>query len=109
VSKPWIGYDLDGTLAYQGEGHYSPFEIGHPIPKMVARAKRDIAEGRYEVRIFTARAAHQSGHVNQAIRDWCKKHIGQELPVTNEKDLGCVRIYDDRAVQVVKNSGDIVG
>ena len=108
MSKPWVGFDLDGTLAYQPEGRYDPLEIGHPIPKMVARVKRAVAQG-YEVRIFTARAAHKSRHVDKAIKEWCEQHLGQEFTVTNEKDLNCVRLYDDRAVQVIKNSGDIVG
>lgn len=107
--KGWIGVDLDGCLAYQPDGHYDPYVIGPPIPKMIARVKRILAEDRFEVRIFTARAAHKSKHVNRAIQDWCLEHIGHVLPVTNEKDLNCVRIYDDRAVQVIKNSGDIVG
>jgi len=52
-SSGWIGIDLDGTLAeygkWQGVDH-----IGAPIPLMVARVKRMIAEG-INVRIYTAR------------------------------------------------------
>lgn len=51
-TKGWIGVDLDGTLAeYHG---WTDGEIGKPIPTMVARVKRWLADGK-DVRIFTAR------------------------------------------------------
>ena len=111
----WIGVDLDGTLAeYHGwKGNY---DIGKPIQPMVDRVKQWLAEGK-EVKIFTARV---SGHLTKdivtgelrdaitPIKEWCKKHIGQELDVTNVKDYGCMAIYDDRAVQVEMNTGRII-
>jgi hypothetical protein len=52
-TQGWIGVDLDGTMAYY-DGWKGADHIGEPIPAMVERVKRWLAEGR-EVRIFTAR------------------------------------------------------
>ena len=48
----WIGVDLDGTLAEYGE-FKGLYVIGDPIPKMVERVQRWLAEG-WEVCIMTA-------------------------------------------------------
>lgn len=102
----WIGVDLDGTLA-----HYNGWkdgEIGKPVPAMVERVLRWLQSGR-DVRIFTARVAHDpKGEQRRLIQDWCKKHLGQILPVTNAKDYSMVELYDDRAVQVVPNTGELI-
>lgn len=100
----WIGVDLDGTLAhhdpdapFKGESH-----VGAPIKPMVDRVNQWLDEGK-DVRIFTARAPHP------AIRAWCKKYLGQILPITNIKDKLMIALYDDRAFQVEHNTGKIVG
>lgn len=106
--KKWWGVDLDGTLAeYHG---WNP-EIGEPIPKMVKRVKRWIAAGR-DVRIFTARVSRfedtTDEHVEQVrakIEAWCLNHLGKMLPITNVKEHGLVAFWDDRAVQVIPNTG----
>ncbi len=106
--KKWYGVDLDGTLAeYHG---WNP-EIGEPIPKMVKRVKKWIAEGR-DVRIFTARVSRfdhtTDAHitlVRKRIEQWCEKHLGKILPITNVKEHGLVELWDDRAVQVIPNTG----
>jgi hypothetical protein len=113
MSKGWIGVDLDGTLAkydgWQGVDH-----IGDPVPLMVSRVKQWLKE-RHEVRIFTARVSgferdqEQLERAHNVISDWCLKHIGYVLPITNEKDLNMIELYDDRAVQVEANTGLIVG
>lgn len=102
----WIGVDLDGTLA-----HYTKWEgdtvIGDPIPKMLSRVKRWRKEGK-EVRIFTARASSEAKNVKvriKAVQDWCREHIGEVLPVTCEKDLNMIALWDDRCVQVISNTG----
>ena len=118
--KEWYGVDFDGTLA-----HYHNFKgagvLGAPIPLMVDRVRRWLAEGK-DVRIFTARVWHPdvTSHVSEheynsrcaeareariAIKQWCIEHIGQELPITCEKDYGMLELWDDRAVQVIKNTG----
>jgi hypothetical protein len=102
----WIGVDLDGTLAtydeWRGIDH-----IGEPIDPMVRRVKEWLGDG-ICVKVFTAR---MYGHgvdgadVLTPIQDWCRKHIGQVLPVTNVKDYGMIELWDDRAVQVIPNTG----
>jgi hypothetical protein len=87
---------------------------------MVARVKAWLAEGK-DVRIFTARVdggevavsmGNEAGHafkdvskIRGYIEEWCLEHIGQVLPVTNCKDYGMIELWDDRAVQVVMNTG----
>lgn len=107
----WIGVDLDGTLAvyygWKGASH-----IGAPVPRMLERVKSWLAEGK-EVRIFTARVYHDNSSVRvheasvarDAITAWCKEHIGQELRITNVKDYAMFELWDDRAVQVIPNTG----
>lgn len=115
----WIGVDLDGTLA-----HYDRWRgiehIGAPIAPMIERVKAWLADGQ-EVRIFTARvdggevalamgnaagAAHRDvAAVRGHIERWCAQHIGQVLPVTCTKDYGMIELWDDRAVQVIPNTG----
>jgi hypothetical protein len=108
----WIGVDLDGTLA-EYHGWTSKTHIGAPIPAMVERVKQWLREDK-EVKIFTARAttwarsAELDAEVEMAIRDWCEKHIGQKLPVTNMKDMNMIELWDDRCVQVEPNTGEPV-
>lgn len=107
----WIGVDLDGTLAMY-DGYKGLDVIGEPIPRMVERVKAWLAEGRC-VRIMTARVAQsvyrqRNADVFQtilAIQAWCEQHIGQRLEVTCIKDYQMVELWDDRAVQVVPNTG----
>lgn len=56
-----------------------------------------------EVRIFTARACIPEQV--QPIKDWLNKHLGHELPVTNVKDFSMIELWDDRAVQIIPNTG----
>jgi len=53
--SPWIGVDLDGTLA-RDLGSTRGDKIGSPIEPMLVRVQKWIAEGR-TVKIFTARAS----------------------------------------------------
>lgn len=122
MSNGWIGVDLDGTLAHydvwRGISH-----IGEPIMPMLARVKDWLAQGK-DVRIFTARvdggaaaitAGNPNGHahrdvdqVRHHIEQWCLKHIGVVLPVTCQKDYGMIELWDDRAVQVIPNTGQTI-
>lgn len=117
MSKGWIGVDLDGTLAeyhgWQGVDH-----IGEPVPKMMARVRRWLREGR-EVRIFTARVCENrqgddlDGSASEARRhivDWLRKHEvfgpdGEPIAVTNLKDYAMDELWDDRVVRVEANTG----
>lgn len=126
--KGWIGVDLDGTLAHY-DGWVSVEHIGPPVPLMLARVKAWLANGQ-DVRIFTARVFYdsradtgtvrdyaeaqlakwrerrtQADRAERVIRDWCLLHIGQEVPITCVKDFAMMQIWDDRAVQIVPNTG----
>jgi len=94
----WIGVDLDGTLAhydhYRGDDH-----VGKPIEPMVKRVRQWVDEGR-DVRLFTARKPHV------AIRRWMKEHLGVIIPITSTKDSDMQVLYDDRVVQVERNTGE---
>lgn len=82
------------------------------MPEMLNRVKGWVAQGKC-VKIFTARMhGHgvddlKGGKVDALtpIQEWCRKHVGKVLPVTNVKDFGMVELWDDRAVQVIPNTG----
>lgn len=105
--RGWIGVDLDGTLAMSVEGNrqLGLHHIGEPIPAMVNRVKKWHREGR-EIRIFTARAA-LGPEVQLLIEGWCLKHLGFIPRITNEKDFAMIELWDDRAVRVVENTGQV--
>ncbi len=98
---PWIGVDLDGTLAYY-DGWKGKDHIGDPIPSMLYRVKKWVDEG-VRVKIFTARACipDQIPPVHQ----WLVKQNLPKLEVTCSKDLLMLELWDDRCVQVVSNGG----
>ncbi len=96
----WIGVDLDGTLAFwekNGKG------IGEPVPLMLERVKKWLING-WDVRIFTARAAMDPKQIPE-IEKWCEIHLGCCLPVTCQKDGAMIELWDDRAVQIERNTG----
>jgi len=114
IQNGWIGVDLDGTLAYYDEWRGIE-HIGQPVPLMLARVKDWVAEGR-DVRIFTARAYRmlypvgtpehtEAQQVIRVIHDWLKLHQLPPLPVTCFKDFGMTELWDDRAVQILTNTG----
>lgn len=134
-NKGWIGVDFDGTLADYSQGWQGPEVLGEPVPAMLERVKRWLADGR-EVRIFTARVwphafilpgaelrdlpiipgigmrsevVDDSARSIKAIQRWCSVHFGQVLPITCVKDLAMVELYDDRCVQVEANTGRLIG
>lgn len=104
-SRGWIGVDLDGTLAVD-DGWRGVHHIGQPVPAMVDRVRGWLAEG-IEVRILTARVAVPSQRDESlvVIAQWCCTHLGEALPITAEKDPLMIELWDDRAVQVEKNTG----
>lgn len=118
TSKGWIGVDLDGTLA-----HYDKWVgwnvFGEPIEPMAVRVRQWLKDGK-DVRIFTARVTadlsvvsqcyvtHQSftGHMMvHAIQEYTARAVGVRLPVTCMKDVHMIEYWDDRAVQVIPNTG----
>ena len=111
--KGWIGVDLDGTLAHY-DGWKGELHIGEPILPMVDRIQQWIMKG-FEVRIFTARVAEELSNKDGSLRDavaiataieeWCEKHIGHKLRITNKKDFDMIELWDDRCIQVIPNTG----
>ncbi len=109
----WIGVDLDGTLAITVPDRFQIDVIGQPIPSMVRRVCEWIDAGR-DVRIMTARVGPtrvENGEAEvaeRAIRAWCLRHIGCELPVTCTKDYEMAELWDDRAVSVERDTGVVL-
>ena len=99
--RHWVGVDFDGTLAtydhYRGDEH-----TGDPVEPMVKLVRKLLHEG-VDVRLFTARKPHP------ALRKWMKEHLGAILPITNVKDPGMIAMYDDRAINVQRNTGKLSG
>lgn len=105
---PWVGFDLDATLAVWHEGQ-SPTTIGKPIPKAILLVKKYIKKG-MKVKIVTARVASSQKDRKQQlslIEKWLKLYIGKKLEITSEKDPYMICLYDDKAIQVKPNSGHI--
>lgn len=98
----WVGVDLDGTLAYYDHWRGSTV-IGEPVPS-IQRYVRELLYLGVEVRIFTARV-QEGAKAIAAIEEWCVRHLGQVLPVTNVKDMNMVFMLDDRAVSIEANTG----
>ena len=113
----WIGVDLDGTLAeYHG---WNGGVIGKPVPAMVERVKQWLSDG-VTVKIMTARVSLFGGYSSESnrtadtqfadeqtklIQEWCIEHIGAKLEVTYCKDFTMIELWDDRAVQIIPNTG----
>jgi len=108
--QPWIGVDLDATLAHYDEWRGID-HIGPPIEAMQTRVNQWLSEGKH-VRILTARVGpqrhdvpHTIEEITHHIEQWCLQHLGQVLPVTCQKDYNMVAFYDDRCIQVIPNTG----
>lgn len=113
--RAWIGVALDATLAVH-DRRSGPGHIGPPIPSMVNRVRMWRASG-MDVRIFTPRVAvvpetdHTEASATLArkqIEDWCRRYLGEVLPVTALRDHGLIQLWDASAVQLVPNSGQRV-
>jgi hypothetical protein len=115
LGRGWIGVDLDGTLARYDEW-VAWNVIGEPLEPMVRRVRGWLAEG-HSVKIMTARVAACPGvcrltgvsfseeDMTLAIQGWLLEHVGVALDVTCVKDVNMIELWDDRAVQVVPNTG----
>lgn len=107
-SRPWVGVDLDGTLAEYKHMVVWDGSIGPPVPQMVERVKALRAQG-IEVRILTARVASDDARLvagqRRLVEAWCREHLGEVLAVTAQKDYDMVVLFDDRAVRIVENTG----
>lgn len=111
----WIGVDLDGTFAYYDEWMKWNV-IGKPIPLMVKRVKEFLRMG-LTVKVFTARVAYGRDvckisreeftreMMQQIIGEWTMQTVNKALESTAIKTNFCREIWDDRAIQVVPNTG----
>lgn len=97
---PWIGVDLDGTLA---EYHGWDDEIGKPVPRMMERIYKWLHMPGLQVKIFTARADRPTEIVK--VKEWLIANGLPNLEVTNRKDMFMIELWDDRCVQVIPNTG----
>ena len=104
IGNKWIGVDLDGTLA-EWDGWKGHQHIGKPIPLMVERVKRWLSMD-IEVRVFTARASIAE-HV-PPVQKWLEENGLPGLAVTNQKDYKMLQLWDDRCVQVIPSTGELV-
>ncbi len=104
LPRPWIGVDLDGTLAYL-DRNSSYKNVGEPIPAMMALVRKMINSG-IRIKIFTARAEDPEQIL--IIRKWLKANNLPELEITNKKDFNMQRLYDDRCIQVERNTGRLI-
>lgn len=93
-----IAVDLDGTLAKTT----SDGSIGDPIKAMVDRIKDWHDAGR-EVVIFTARSETEHRKIDR----WLQQNGLPMLNVTNIKSPEFAEIWDNRAVRVEKDTGEI--
>lgn len=100
-ATPWIGVDLDGTLAHHSS-YMSLSSVGKPVKTMLTRVHDWLAKG-YTVKIVTARATEEDSL--PLIRKWLKKRKLGELEITCKIDRDCLEIWDDRAIQVKWNTG----
>ena len=98
----YIAVDLDGTLAHY-EGWKGPENIGKPVPLMLTRVREWLAKG-IKVKIFTARAAIPEQI--PPVLAWLELYELGGLEVTCTKDRFMRELWDDRAVQVVPNTGE---
>ena len=104
----WTGFDLDGTLA-EYDGWKGIEYIGSPIKPMCDLIKKLHSDGKL-VKILTARVAPRKDGADatlarQCIRKWCIENLGFVPDITHEKDALMERLYDDRVVQVIPDTG----
>ena len=113
TAGPWVGVDLDGTLAkYTGQ----VYDVGEPIQPMVDLVQQWIAQGK-DVRIMTARVGNAVGKDGfggdkefidaqyKLIEHWCERNLGVIIPITASKDFKMVELWDDLARRVNYNTG----
>ena len=105
----WIAVDFDGTLATHKKGSATN-ETGRPIPLMKQRVL-DWHKAGKTVKIFTGRLGEPGQKQKQIgiIKKWLKANGLPDLEVTNIKDHKMEELWDDRAIGIKKNTGEIEG
>lgn len=100
----WIGVDLDQTLAFYDEWR-GVDHVGEPIPEMLKMVKGLLELGE-TVKIFTARATMGDQAILR-VQEWLESVGLPRLEVTAVKDGLMEVCYDDRARQIVSNTGEL--
>ncbi|MEG0969178.1 MAG: hypothetical protein RSG92_27820, partial [Pseudomonas sp.] len=109
MAKRIIACDLDGTLA-EYNGWKGIHHVGLPIIPIMNAVKQAIEEGA-EVHIFTARVSGEPDEAKDAaevIMKWCANHGIRISGITAMKHKYFTEFWDDRAIQVIKNTGEMV-
>jgi hypothetical protein len=101
----WIGVELDGVLAECQTGQALD-QIGDCIDKMRIRVQQWLMVG-VDVRLFTARA--NLPEQIPLIEKWLAKNRLSEMMITAEKDFSMSQFWDDRAIHVITNTGEVTG
>ena len=109
--EKWTGFDLDGTLA-EYDGWHGIDHIGKPIMPMCNLMKKLRAEGQ-KVKILTARVSPRTDgtdtkEARKHIEKWCEENLGFVPEITHEKDSCMDKLYDDRSMQVIPNTGIVL-
>ena len=113
MNGKWYGFDVDGTIADNSAHTFGMGKIGKPIKPMCDLMKKLHAEGR-RVKIFTARLSDVGSDrssqqaVKEHIWKWCDENLGFRPEITDRKDYKMECLYDDRAKQVVRNTGECI-
>ncbi len=102
--------DWDGTLVEYSKWK-GPMIYGAPIPKMVARVKQWLKDG-HEVMIFTARVSVEHSSIigdqeRATIADALHDMGLPPLRITANKYSGVTEFWDDRAIGVERNTGNV--
>lgn len=108
MTKRIIAVDLDGTLAHY-DGWKGVTHIGRPIESVVA-AMKEAKEDGADIWIFTARVSSEEDghHAAHYILDWLKMIDFVADGITAIKHKFFTEFWDDRAIQVIRNTGEFV-
>jgi hypothetical protein len=96
--KPWIGIDFDGTLSYSKDK-----KVPNLTPtKLLPHVKKLVSLGA-KIKILTAR---EDENQKQEIVEFLKRNDLPQFEITNKKDKYMVLLIDDRALSVIRNTGE---
>jgi hypothetical protein len=101
-----IAFDLDGTLALRQEP-FNPYSVGEPVEAILDLALKAIRDGKRTL-CFTARASSKDPKMHSTVRKWLDDHGLEKMKITNIKDPTITRFYDDRAIGVVPDKGELL-